>query len=312
MPASTPHGQSMVHQGLILGPEPLRRGNCRIELVGQTKRRLVAPLALRVRLTRTDTVVQTKLIDDKAWIVTPNNSVFRLPPLSAGFSGESRLLLEVYSDPMSAEGNVVMLSDAARYARKGKSTATKEQLRRLIGSVTIYSAPLCGESNFETVEGAGSCFRGYFTVPAMLATIQVTRAPWVERPLITRNILSAVGIAFAMDSYDPVERKAFPIAFQVGGFVQDLGDSRLGLMTYIGVAPTVPILGEGGNTTSIGLLAGLGMNYITRSNGPDEGFKPAAFASVVVQVGQANPTAKGDGNTFGQYAPTTKVPGGTY
>ena len=62
----------------------------------------------------------------------------------------------------------------------------------------------------------------------MIATLQVTRAPWVERPIITRSILSAVGVAFALDSYDPVEREAFPIAFQVGGFVQDLGEERLG------------------------------------------------------------------------------------
>jgi hypothetical protein len=171
---------------------------------------------------------------------------------------------------------------------------------------------LCGESNFETAEQAGRCLRGYFTVPAMLATLQVTRAPWVERPLITRSVLSAVGVAFALDSYDPVERKAFPIAMQLGGFIEDLGDSRLGFTSYLGVAPTVPILGSGGNTTNIGLLGGLGMSYVTRSSGPDEGFKPTAFLSVIVQVGQVNPAlADAEGSHFGTYqAPSMK--GGTY
>jgi hypothetical protein len=185
-------------------------------------------------------------------------------------------------------------------------------MQRLVGSVTIHSAPLCGDSNFETVDEVGSCFRGYFTVPAMLATLQVTRAPWVERPLITRNILSAVGVAFAMDSYDPVDREAFPIALQVGGFVQDLGEDRIGLLSYVGVAPTVPILGEGGNTTSIGVLGGIGIEYITRNTGPDEGFKPAAFLSIVVQIGQANPALAGGSEQFGSYQPASNNNGGTY
>jgi hypothetical protein len=134
----------------------------------------------------------------------------------------------------------------------------------------------------------------------MLATIQITRAPWVERPLITRTVLSAVGVALAFDSYDPVERTAFPIAGQVGGFVQNLGQDRIGLMGYVGVAPTLPILGEGGNTTSFGFLAGIGMSYITNANGPDEGFKPTAFLSAVVQVGQANPELSGQ--AFGSFS----------
>ncbi len=316
MEAVSDAAQPLAHQGLVIAPEPLQRGNCRIEMRGQTKRRLVAPLALRVRITRTD-VPQLAPLLDAPWIVTPSESTFRLPPLR--FDGQSRLRLEVYSDPLNVAGNVVLLSDAGRVARvENISLAQPEQLQRLVGSVTIHSAPLCGESNFETVDEAGSCFRGYFTVPAMLATLQITRAPWVERPLVTRNILSAVGVAFAMDSYDPVEREAFPIALQVGGFVQDLGDDRLGLLSYVGVAPTLPILGEGGNTTSIGVLGGLGIEYITRSVGPDEGFKPAAFLSIVVQIGQANPALAGGesyvgGEAFGSYDPNGSGAGaGTY
>jgi len=216
---------------------------------------------------------------------------------------------------MSTDGNVILLSDAGRLARIENISARQSgELRRLVGSVTVHTAPLCGDANFETVEEAGNCLRGYFTVPAMLATLQVTRAPWVERPLITRSVLSAVGIAFAFDSYDPVERRAFPIAGHVGGFVQDLGDDRLGILSYVGVAPTLPILGEGGNTTSIGLLGGIGMEYVTRNNGPDEGFKPAAFLSIIVQVGQANPAAPSGGQAFGTYTPSPQGPPqvGTY
>lgn len=308
IPASTPSGQPMAHQGLVIAPEPLFRGNCRIQLLGQVKRRLVAPLALQVKITRTDGTPQVTLLD-QAWIITPSNPTFRIPPLDPGkFDGESRLRIEVFSDPLSPEGNVVLLSDAGRIARVENIALTDTfKLQRMVGSVTVYSAPLCGESNFETVEGAGTCLRGYFTVPAMLATLQITRAPWVERPLITRAILSAVGIAFALDSYDPVEREAFPIAFQLGGFVQDLGDNRIGLLSYLGVAPTLPILGEGGNTTSIGLLGGIGMSYISRSDGPDEGFKPAAFLSIVVQVGQANPTAPTGSGHLGAYGATQQT-----
>ncbi|MSP26767.1 MAG: hypothetical protein EXR75_16815 [Myxococcales bacterium] len=293
-PATSTKQQPLAHQHLVIAPEPMQRGNCRLELRGQTKRRLIAPLALRVVLRRTDKASDdgtSRPLFEGDWVVTPTDSIFRLPPLA--FDGESRLLLEVYSNPMSPLGNVVLVSDAARYLRRELRGTNAEQLVRLIGSVTIHTAPLCGESNFETAESAGSCVRGYFTLPAMLATLQVTRAPWAERPLITRSVLSAVGIAFALDSYDPVERKAFPVALQLGGFVQDLGDQRLGLMSYIGIAPTLPVLGAGGNTTSLGLLAGLGMTYITRATGPDEGFKPSAFLSVVVQVGQASPTLSG-------------------
>lgn len=324
IPASKPSGQPLAHQGLLISPEPLLRGNCRVELRGQTKRRLVAPLALRVILRRTDTPAQPALVD-APWIVTPNAATFYLPPLSPlqGFDGESRLRLEVYSDPRSPEGNVVLLSDAGRIARTESLAPAYDRrrgepgpLQRLVGSVTIHSAPLCGDSNFETTDGVGNCLRGYFTVPVMLATLQVTRAPWVERPLITRNILSAVGVAFAMDSYDPVEREAFPVAAQVGGFVQDLGEDRIGLLAYLGAAPTLPILGEGGNTTSIGLLGGVGVAYVANNNGPDEGIKPAAFVSIVVQVGQANPALGGMGAApaaapLGQYQPQ-EYGGGTY
>jgi len=311
VPSKAPTGpgpQPLAHMSLVIAPEPLRQGLCRIRFAPKARGRLVAPLALYVSLTRTDRTsngAPIELLNTHEWIVTPNSTEFQLPPLAENFDGDSRLRLAVYSDPMSADGKVVLVSDAARVASSLRSgdTSPNESARRLIGSATIHSVPLCGESNFETLDAAGSCLRAYLTIPAMLATLQITRAPWLERPLVTRSVLSAVGVALAIDSYDPVRRRAFPIAGQIGGSIQQLGDGRVGLLGYLGIAPTVPVLGEGGNTTSFGFLAGLGMSYITNETGPDEGFKPAAFLSVVVQVGQATPTvsAAGNASVFGTY-----------
>lgn len=295
-----PGPQPLAHQGVVIAPEPLRLGNCRISLLGQTKRRLVAPLALHVSLQRTDKTqngAPLELLPQGKWIVTPSSAELTIPPLSENFDGDSRLRLTVYSDPLSLDGQVVLLSDAGRVAStlRAGDRSEPERARRLIGSLTIHSVPLCGETNFQTLDAAGTCLRAYVTVPAMLATLQVTRAPWIEKPIVTRSILSAVGIALAVDRYDPVQRKAFPVAGQIGGFVQSLGDGRVGLLGYIGVAPTIPVLGSGGNTTSVGLLAGIGFEYITNDAGPDEGLKPAAFLSLVVQVGQASPSLSGSG-----------------
>ncbi|WP_437573820.1 hypothetical protein [Sorangium sp. So ce887] len=305
---SRPGPQPLAHGAVVISPAPLRLGNCRIRLTGQTKHRLVAPLALHVSLTRTDQLrggAPIELLQDGTWIVTPSSAEFPLPPLAEDFDGDARLRLAVYSHPLSPQGKVVLLSDAGRVASSLRSSepGDPERARRLVGSVAIHSVPLCGEDNFETLDAAGSCFRAYLTVPAMLATLQVTRAPWVEKPLVTRSVLSAVGVALAVDRYDPVERRAFPVAAQLGGFVQTLGEGRVGLLGYVGVAPTVPILGSGGNTTSFGFLAGIGLEYITNEAGPDEGLKPAAFVSAVVQVGQAAPQVSTSGRaSFGTYA----------
>jgi hypothetical protein len=300
--ASKPGPVALDHQSVIIAPEPLRLGNCRLQLVSQTKRRLVAPLSLWVSLTRTDRTqngAPIELLPDGRWIITSGSAEFPIPPLSENFDGDSRLKLSVYSEPLSADGKVVLLSDAGRVASSLRSSEPiePERARRVVGSVTIHSVPLCGESNFETLDAAGNCLRAYVTIPAMLATLQITRAPWLERPLVTRTVLSAIGVAVAFDSYDPVERRAFPIAAQVGGFVQSLGDGRIGILSYLGVAPTIPVLGTGGNTTSFGFLAGVGLEYITNDTGPDEGLKPAAFLSVVVQVGQASPEVSLSGKT---------------
>jgi hypothetical protein len=299
---SAPGPVVLDHQSVIIAPEPLRLGNCRIALVSQTKRRLVAPLSLWVSLTRTDRTqngAPIELLPEGRWIITSGSAEFPIPPLSENFDGDSRLKLTVSSDPLSADGKVVLLSDAGRVASSLRSNepTEPERARRLVGSVTIHSVPLCGEFNFETLDAAGNCLRAYVTIPAMLATLQITRAPWLERPLVTRSVLSAIGVAVAFDSYDPVERRAFPVAGQVGGFVQQLGDGRIGLLGYLGIAPTIPVLGTGGNTTSFGFLAGVGLEYITNDTGPDEGLKPAAFLSIVVQVGQASPEMSLSGKT---------------
>lgn len=299
--------KTLNHGTLVIAPEPLRDGNCRIIWKSNLRSRLNVPLALRVELYRTDKTDGNEPVslipeDQSQWIVTQNDYTYTLPALRSGFDGDSRLKLIVRSDPMNQNGKVVLVGDAGRVAAMLHQDGGGDEVgaRRTVGSVTIHTVPLCGESNFETLEEAGSCVRAYLTIPAMLATLQITRAPWVEKPLITRAVLSAVGVALAFDSYDPVERAAFPIAGQVGGFIQNLEDNRLGLMAYAGVAPTLPILGDGGNTTTFGFLAGLGIMYITNSDGPDEGFKPTAFISVVVQVGQANPATAG-ASSFGSY-----------
>jgi hypothetical protein len=294
---SEPGPQPLLNGSVVIAPEPLRHGNCRVRLTGQTRNRLAAPLALHVSLTRTDRSVNgapVELIADGRWIVTPKAPEFQIPALTEGFDGDSRLRLVVSADPLSQNGKVTLLSDAGRVAASLRSSdrGDPDKARRAIGSVVIHAAPLCGAGNFELAENVRSCFRAYLTVPAILAMLQVSRAPWVEKPLITRNVFTAVGAALAMDAYHPVDRKAFPIAAQIGGMFENLGDGRLGLMGYVGVAPTIPVLGSGGNTTSIGLLGGAGVVYIINEKGPDEGLKPTAFLSVLVSVGQASPWTK--------------------
>jgi hypothetical protein len=289
-----PGPQPLLNGAVVIAPEPLRQGNCRVRLTGQVRNRLMAPLALHVSLTRTDRTVNgapAELIADGKWIVTPRSPEFQIPALSEGFDGDSRLRLVVSSDPLSQNGKVTLLSDAGRVATALRSNDRGDPAlaRRMIGSVVIHSAPLCGATNFESADNVKSCFRAYITIPAILAMLQVTRAPWVEKPLITRNVFTAVGAALAMDAYHPVDRKAFPIAAQVGGMFENLGDGRLGILGYVGIAPTIPVLGQGGNTTSIGLLGGAGVVYVINEKGPDEGLKPTAFLSVLVSVGQASP-----------------------
>lgn len=303
-PAST--AMPLNNGTVVISPEALKLGNCRINLKMPKAARLVAPLAFHVSLVRTDADADPGGDLQAEWLVNHTSLEYNIPHLVDGH-GEARLKLVVSSDPLSASGGVILLADAPRVAGiRGAGQDVQSAVRRPLGSLTIHSVPLCGSYNFETVESTGSCLRGYLTIPAMLGVFQITRAPWIEKPLITRNVLGAVGVAFAIDSYDPVERRAFPVAGQIGAFVEDLDDDHTGLMAYVGVAPTLPVLGEGGSTTTLGFLGGIGMAYIINSGGPDEGLKPTAFLSFVVQVGQANPAASSKAN-FGQFSETTGV-----
>lgn len=304
-PTSSSTAMPLNNGTVVIGPEPLKLGNCRINLKMPKAARLVAPLAFRVTLTRTDSDADPSNNLDAEWLVNHTSLEFNIPHITDGH-GEGRLKLVVASDPLSPSGGVILLADAPRVAGLRSDGTLQAAVRRPIGSLTIHSVPLCGTYNFETVESTGNCLRGYLTIPAMLGVFQITRAPWIEKPLITRNVLGAIGVAFAIDSYDPVERRAFPVAGQIGAFVEDLDDDHTGLMAYVGVAPTLPVLGEGGSTTTLGFLGGIGMAYIINSGGPDEGLKPTAFLSFVVQVGQANPSASGKAN-FGQFSQTTGV-----
>ena len=84
--------------------------------------------------------------------------------------------------------------------------------------------------------------------------------------------------------------------------MQTLEDNRVGLLGTSGLAPTLPVLGEGGNTTSLGFLAGIGLEYITNQNGPDEGVKPAAFLSSSSKWASEPEYPIGGKASFGAYA----------
>jgi len=116
-----------------------------------------APLALRVVLQRTDTPVQPVLFE-QAVIVTPQTTSStsrrclrtRASTASRGCGWRST------PTPLSADGNVCCCRTRADLRVQNVprlENVEKGQpgpLQRLIGSVTIHSAPLCGESNFET------------------------------------------------------------------------------------------------------------------------------------------------------------------
>jgi len=266
--------------------------------------RIEAPLALRVRLFRTD-VVDDRTPEERQkgmrppgelfdvdWIVSSTSTALRLPPVGRALLGEGRLRLTITADPVVAGNAVVFFSDAAkasraiRAAKAGIPDLYAGALRRTLASTSIYSAPLCGGWQLETVEEVGNCIRGYLTIPIVLGSVSATRMPGQESTLTEVRTLGLVGMALNIDSYDPVEQRAFPLALQLGVGYQQLTDYKRGVVSYLGLAPTLPVLGEGGVTTRVGLLAGGGMTYIFDDYGPNEGFKPSAFAGLMVQVGQ--------------------------
>ena len=57
-------------------------------------------------------------------------------------------------------------------------------------------------------------------------------------------------------------------------------------LAYVGLTPSLPILGKGGSTTSLGVMIAGGGTHVMDSHGPNEGFKPAAFISLVLGAGE--------------------------
>ncbi len=281
-------GHAMADESFVIGPEPLRTGRCRIVFDSPRISRLSgAPLLLHVTLERVDVAADAgnRGLVHASWLVSPGpGRSFVLPPLGA-IEGDSRLRLTVSSDPAGASGKAIVFTDALRGVKHATGT-TASGFRRDIASSTITTAALCGGWDFRTIEETGSCFRAYITVPVMLATFQMTRAPWEEKPIIDPSVPGGIGVALAFDRYDPAKQQAFPLSLQIGGAFEKLTDSKNGILAYVGLMPSLPVLGKGGTTTSIGLLAGLGLTYIMDSAGPNEGFKPALFVAVVIGTGQ--------------------------
>jgi len=259
-------------------------GTCRIRFLPPSKGRLQAPLALHVSLERVDKPNTSPI--DYDWVVTYRSTEFVIPPLRQDFEPESRWKIRVSSDPLSPLGRVVLLADAARVwpvlrDRQGDA----KDYRREIASGTVISAPLCGDWQLETTEKVGNCLRAYVTLPLMIASFQVTRSPWSETTIAEPRVPAGIGLALAIDSYNPVKQRPFPLALHLGALYQNLTDSKTGIMTYVGLAPQMPVLGKGGTTTSIGLVLGGGMTYVMDKHGPNEGFKPAAFVALMFGAG---------------------------
>ncbi len=288
-------GHAIASESFVIRPEALRSGRCRVVLnTPRAERFAAAPLLLHVVVERVDLPAETtgrKLVDDR-WIVTRGANEFVLPQLSA-IDGEARLRLTVSSDPADPTGAAILFADAVRGVRAWAGTDAAG-FRRDIAAASITTAPLCGDWDFRRMDEVGSCFRAYVTVAVMLANFQVTRAPWVEKPIVDPSLPGGIGVALAIDSYNPARQQAFPLALQFGGAFQRLTASKNGILAYVGLNPSLPVLGSGNTTTSVGLLLGAGVTYIMDSAGPNEGFKPAAFAAIVIGTGQfVLPTSSG-------------------
>lgn len=280
-------GHEIASQSFVIRPEALRSGRCRVVLHSPSAGELTtAPLLLHVSVERVDLPAETagRQLVDARWIISGDGSEFVLPQLTS-LDGEARLRLTVSSDPADPTGSAILFSDAVRGVRAWQGSDAAG-FRRDIATASITTAPLCGDWDFRRMDEVGSCLRAYVTVPVMLATFQITRAPWVEKPIADPSVPGGIGVALAIDSYNPAKQQAFPLALQFGGAFQRLTSSKNGILTYVGINPSLPVLGSGNTTTTIGLLLGGGVTYIMDSAGPNEGFKPAAFAAIVVGTGQ--------------------------
>ncbi len=289
-----PHrpGQALASQSFVIRPDPLQKGMCRVVINTPLLPRFVsAPLLLHVTVERIDLPAEAqnrKLVDDPWLVVNGPGREFVIPHLP--IDGDSRLRLIVSSDPADGSGTAILFTDALRGVHPWQG-AESVGFRRDIASASVTTAALCGSWEFEPLGKVGSCLRAYVTIPIMLANFQVTRAPWIEKPILDPSVPGGIGVALAVDSYNPGKQEAFPLSVQLGGAFQRLTASKNGILTYLGIMPSLPVLGSGGTTTSIGLLLGGGVTYVIDSAGPNEGFKPAAFGAVVIGTGQIGRTS---------------------
>jgi hypothetical protein len=275
---------TLAESTIVVSPMPLLTGRCRIRLLGDLpKRARTATLALRVILQFTDHLPLPNEF--------PANTVFRISERSVVLPAvpigeETRLRVSVVSDPANPMSTAVLLSDAVRYPQSADQGAVDPvPFMRTIAASTILAAPLCGPEKPVPLEQATSCLRVYVTVPLTVVSAQITRAPWVESPLVTANALPAIGAALAGDLFDPNRQRPFPLSLQLGIQYERLTSSKNGVTGYIGIEPRLPVLTQGHWTASIGLLAGVGTTYVIDSAGPNEGFKPTAFLAVVSEFG---------------------------
>jgi hypothetical protein len=270
---------------IVVSPLPLLTGRCRVRLLGDLpKRARTATLALRVILQDTDRLPGLNEV--------PPSTVFRISERSVvlptpRIGEEARLRVSVVSDPANPMSTAVLLSDAARFPQNADQPTQIDSIpfMRTIAAATILSAPLCGPEKPVPLEQAASCLRVYVTVPLTIGSAQITRAPWVESPLVTANALPAIGAALAGDVFDPGRQRAFPLSLQLGIQYERITSSKTGVTGYFGIEPRLPVLTQGRWTASIGLLAGVGTTYVIDSSGPHEGFKPTAFVAVVSEFG---------------------------
>ena len=91
---------------------------------------------------------------------------FGLPNCDTDASRVEQILVNLLGNaikyaPAKSTVRVTITSDAGRVASTLRSgdPGDPDRARRLIGSVTIHSVPLCGELNFETLEASGGCMR---------------------------------------------------------------------------------------------------------------------------------------------------------
>ena len=190
--------RSRTVRAAVIAPEPLKQGGychwIRLARSDQATPHRSAR-ALYVRLTRTD-VVRTRRNADRSSPKSvarmdhhaPSNPEFQLPPLAAGFDGDSRLRLdrversaERRRQGRSALGFEVDIASAP-LAHEDTGDERRKGARRMVGSLTIHSVPLLRRvRTSRSLDSAGNCLRVYLTHPRDARDdSDHTCVPWVE------------------------------------------------------------------------------------------------------------------------------------